>query len=109
MRHLVGESSLLHCRCRVATADDRDHALWRQVRQNLRDGVRAFGKIRHLEDTHRAIPDNGFRVIKNLAIFLDSLWSDVQHLPTVWNVFAAVDCPRIGVILEIVGNHLIDG
>ena len=57
MRDLLGKSQLLNGRRTVAASNDTGSI---RIRDRLRYRLRPFVKRRHLKDTHRTVPDDGF-------------------------------------------------
>jgi len=98
---LVGQPELLDSCCTIAAADDC-HALI--VHETHRDLIGALRERCHLEDAHRAVPDDGSGHSRNLSEQNLSFGSDVRaHL--VGRYGANLDCLRLRVFLKLGSDH----
>src|SRR6266702_348003 len=82
MGHLVRRASLLDCRRRVTTANDRGRASSRALDQYLNEGIRTFGEGWHLCYSERAVPYNGLRSFKDLTESCDGCRANIQDAPS---------------------------
>ena len=100
MGHLVREASLFDRGDGVTTTDDGDTV---EVGEGVRDGEGSLGEGIHLEDAHRAVPDDGLALVEFGLEALDRVRTDVETHPALRNVVNGDDL-RVGVRGELVGD-----
>merc|ERR1719409_1295985 len=98
--HLVREASLFDRGDGVTTTNDGDTV---EVGEGVRDGEGSLGEGIHLEDAHRAVPDDGLALVEFGLEALDRVRTDVETHPALRNVVNGDDL-RVGVRGELVGD-----
>eukprot|EP00899_Mesostigma_viride_P028401 jgi/Mesvir1/8746/Mv26114-RA.1 len=106
--HLVREASLLDGRDGVTTADDGDHALSRELRQGLGDGIRAHRKLLKLKHAHGPVPDDALALLELIAECLDRGGADIEAHPALRDVVRGHDL-ALRISSELVGHVDIHG
>src|SRR4029077_13143628 len=81
MSHAIGQTQPIDCGHTVAAAHDRDYAGPAALREKSGHGVGAIGEGLDLEDAHRSIPEDGFRLGEVLGESDHRLWTDIDHHP----------------------------
>merc|ERR1711972_265953 len=85
MGNLVFRVILLACSGGVAAANHRDGACSSCSNNRVHKGFSTNLKLRHLEDTHWSIPNDGLGGIHCCLVHLHGLWTTIQAHETVWN------------------------
>ena len=104
---LVGHAGLLDGGDRVSSANDAGGVLIRG--DGLGDRVRTLGEGGHLEDAHRAVPDDGDGVGDLLLEEVDGGWANVESHEVGREGTVAGEDLRLRVGGELVGEDVIDG
>merc|ERR1712187_770836 len=63
--------------CSVTTTNDGDGTLFGCSNDGVHEGFRAGLELAHLKDTHRAIPNNGFRCVNCSLVQLNGFRSAI--------------------------------
>ena len=103
MSHLLGNAGFLDCAGAIAAAD---HGRGAGIGQQLGHGKSAFGKLGHLEDAHRAVPDDQLCALKGGFERLDGFRADVHDAPAGRDLVHIHDL-AVGFGLELIGDHRI--
>ena len=78
MSHLLCDPRFLDRACRIAATD---YSRCAGLSQQLRESKGPFGKLRHLKNTHRTIPNDELGSVQGLLIKLKCFRTNIHHAP----------------------------
>ncbi len=105
MAHLVAEAELIDRGSGIAAADDRSAFA---LRAGARNGFGALCESVHLENAHRAVPDDGLRFADRVAVDLRGLLADVEALIAIGHRVEG-NGHVLGIRCEFLADNAVDG